>query len=79
MGVILAFATGAGAGTSPPQNHVDGWGIDLEMITHQIHAQNQRTLCLPLEGRPSFRPRLLRWTWSTTFQPTDLEVPINYA
>ena len=27
MGVILAFAMGAGAGTSPPQNHVDGWGI----------------------------------------------------
>jgi hypothetical protein len=27
MGVILAFAMGAGAGTSPPQNHVGGWGI----------------------------------------------------
>ena len=27
MGVILAVAMGAGAGTSPPQNHVAGWGI----------------------------------------------------
>ena len=30
MSVILALALGAGAGTSPPQNCVDGWGIDLE-------------------------------------------------
>ena len=27
MGVILAFAMRAGAGTSPPQNHVDGLNL----------------------------------------------------
>ena len=30
MSVMLALALGARAGTSPPQNYVDGWGIDLE-------------------------------------------------
>jgi hypothetical protein len=51
MDVILAFAVGAGAGTSPPQNHVDGWGI---VSSPYVSGFVGRTLVsLSLAGRGS--------------------------
>ena len=49
MGVILAFAMRAGAGMSPPQNHVDGWGIVSNNLSRFYPSQGMVDLgsCWP--------------------------------